>query len=234
MPKTRSCRSSWVVLAGLLYIPARVHAAGDRPWRDKARTPDERAKLAVAAMTLQEKLTIVHGPSTSRNDGSPIPADAVPSAGYIPGIPRLGIPALTETDASLGVTNPRNVRPGDVATALPASLALAATFNPEFAYQSGAIVGSEAHAKGFNVLLGGGMDLTRDPRNGRNFEYLGEDPLLAGVLAAEAVRGTQDQHVISTLKHFALNAHETNRSYVEARIDTSQSRCRRIGCCSTL
>jgi beta-glucosidase len=201
MQKTRSCRSAWLVLATLLCAPALVQAEGSRPWLDEARTPDERAKLAVAAMTLQEKLTIVHGPSTSRNDGSPIPADAVPSAGYIPGIARLGIPALTETDASLGVTNPRNVRPGDVATALPAGLALAATFSPEFAYQSGAIVGAEAHAKGFNVLLGGGMDLTRDPRNGRNFEYLGEDPLLAGTLAAEAVRGTQDQHVISTLKH---------------------------------
>jgi beta-glucosidase len=219
-----SHRLSWLVLAGLLYVPAMAHAAEDRPWLDEARTPDERAKLAVAAMTLAEKLTIVHGPSTSRNDGIPIPADAVPAAGYIPGIARLGIPALTETDASLGVTNPRGVRPGDVATALPASLALAATFNPEFAYQSGAIVGAEAHAKGFNVLLGGGMDLTRDPRNGRNFEYLGEDPLLAGVLAGEAVRGTQDQHVISTLKHFALNAHETNRTKVDARIDRAALR----------
>ncbi len=141
MQTPRSHRLSWLLLAGLLYVPAMAHAAGDRPWLDEARTPDERAKLAVAAMTLQEKLTIVHGPSTSRNDGSPIPADAVPAAGYIPGIPRLGIPALTETDASLGVANPRNVRPGDVATALPAGLALAATFNPEFAYQSGAIVG---------------------------------------------------------------------------------------------
>jgi len=201
-----------------------LHAEAARPWLDKARTPDERAKLAVAAMTLTEKLTLLHGPSTSRSDGSPLPVDAVPSAGYIPGIPRLGIPALTETDASLGVTNPRGVRPGDVATALPAALALAATFSTDFAYQSGAIVGAEAHAKGFNVLLGGGMDLTRDPRNGRNFEYLGEDPLLAGELAAEAVRGTQDQHVISTLKHFALNAHETNRTTLDAKIDRAALR----------
>ncbi|MEA3177101.1 MAG: beta-glucosidase [Gammaproteobacteria bacterium] len=224
-----TCRSfgtalRWRVLAGLLCIPAMLHAEAARPWLDKARTPDERAKLAVAAMTLTEKLTLLHGPSTSRSDGSPLPADAVPSAGYIPGIPRLGIPALTETDASLGVTNPRAVRPGDVATALPAGLALAATFSTDFAYQSGAIVGAEAHAKGFNVLLGGGMDLTRDPRNGRNFEYLGEDPLLAGELAAEAVRGTQDQHVISTLKHFALNAHETNRTTLDAKIDRAALR----------
>jgi beta-glucosidase len=109
--------------------------------------------------------------------------------------------------------------------ALPAGLALAATFSPELAYQSGALVGAEAHAKGFNVLLGGGMDLTRDPRNGRNFEYLGEDPLLAGILAAESVRGTQDQHVISTLEHFALNAHETNRTTLDAKIDRAAEEC---------
>ena len=224
MQEPRSYRTRWLVLVSVLSLPALVHAQTARSWLDKTRSPDERARLAVAAMTLTEKLTLLHGPSTSRPDNGTLPADAVASAGYIPGIPRLGIPPLTETDASLGVTNPRGVRPGDVATALPAGLALAATFNTDLAYQSGAIVGAEAHAKGFNVLLGGGMDLTRDPRNGRNFEYLGEDPLLAGVLAAEAVRGTQDQHVISTLKHFALNAHETNRSTLDARIDRAALR----------
>jgi beta-glucosidase len=213
----------------LLCLPALLCAQPRQPWLDSSRSPDERAPLAVEAMTLAEKLTLVHGPSAvyipgNRKFGTPPPPDAVPAAGFIPGIPRLGIPPLTETDASLGVTNPHGVRPGDVATALPSSLALAATFSPELAYQSGALVGGEAHAKGFNVLLGGGMDLTRDPRNGRNFEYLGEDPLLAGVLAAEAVRGTQDQHVISTLKHFALNAHETNRTTLDAKIDPAALR----------
>jgi beta-glucosidase len=85
-------------------------------------------------------------------------------------------------------------------------------------------VGAEARAKGFNVLLGGGMNLTRDPRNGRNFEYLGEDPLLAGRMAGEEVRGTQSQHVISTVKHFALNANETNRTRLDARIDKASLR----------
>lgn len=223
-----SGRWSRLVLCGLLCVPPMLCAAGerasaDRPWLDKSRSADERARLAVAAMTLPEKLTLLHGLSVVEFEG-PLPSDAVPAAGYIAGIPRLGIPALTETDASLGVANPRGVRAGDVATALPAGLALAATFNPELAYQAGAIVGAEAHAKGFNVLLGGGMNLTRDPRNGRNFEYLGEDPLLAGELAAAAVRGTQDQHVISTLKHFALNAHETNRTTLDAKIDPAALR----------
>jgi beta-glucosidase len=206
-----------------LCLPVLAPAQASRPWLDPSRSPDQRARLAVKAMTLPEKMTLLHGP-TPLGKTPTLPPDAIPAAGYIPGIARLGIPALTETDASLGITNPRGARPGDVATALPASLALAATFNPDLAYRSGSLLGAEAHAKGFNVLLGGGMDLTRDPRCGRNFEYLGEDPLLAGELAAAAVRGTQEQHVISTVKHFALNAHETNRQTLDATIDRAALR----------
>ncbi len=180
-------------------------------------------------MTLDEKLGLLHGPMALpyvAPDGTavPVPPAAIPGAGYIPGVPRLGIPALYETDASLGVANPNGVRPGDVATALPDGLVLASTFDPALAYRAGALVGGEARAKGFNVLLGGGMNLARDPRNGRNFEYLGEDPWLAGVLAAESVRGIQDQRVIATVKHFALNANETNRQFVDARIDRAALR----------
>lgn len=202
--------------------PWTADAAGVRPWQDAGLSPEQRAKLAVAAMTLDEKIGLLHGVIAFKwTRGGEVlepPPGALAAAGYVPGVPRLGIPALYETDASLGVGNPGEVRPGDVATALPSSLALASTFDPELAYAAGAMVGSEARAKGFNVLLGGGVDLTRDPRNGRNFEYLGEDPLLAGILAGEEVRGTQDQRVISTLKHFALNANETNRTTLDARI----------------
>jgi beta-glucosidase len=105
-----------------------------------------------------------------------------------------------------------------VSTALPSGLALAATFNPPLAYAGGAMIGAEARAKGFNVLLGGGVDLARDPRNGRNFEYLGEDPLLAGVMAGQAIAGVQSQGVISTTKHFAVNDQETLRDSLDARI----------------
>jgi beta-glucosidase len=208
-------------------VCARVATGDPQPWLDIKRTADERAALAVKAMSLPEKMSMLHGPGAlvfPDVKHYPLPDEAIHAAGYVPGVPRMGIPALFETDASLGVTNPYNTRPGDVATALPAGLALASSFNPPLSFRSGALVGNEAHAKGFDVLLGGGMDLTRDPRNGRNFEYLGEDPLLAGVMAGEAVRGTQSQHVISTLKHFALNAHETKRSLLDARIDRSALR----------
>ena len=208
---------------------ASSEAQGARPWLDPERSADERAELALAAMTLDEQVSLLHGPMAISVPipglkAVPLPADAIPAAGYVPGVPRLGIPALRETDASLGVTNPLGTRPGDIATALPSGLALGATFDPSLAYQAGSMIGREAHAKGFNVLLGGGMNLTRDPRNGRNFEYLGEDPLLAGAMAGEEIRGTQDQHVISTVKHFALNANETNRQTLDARIDRAALR----------
>ncbi len=85
------------------------------------------------------------------------------------------------------MTNPLLVRGGeDMSTPLPSSLALAATFNPEIAFAGGEMVGAEARAKGINVMLAGGANLARDPRNGRNFEYVGEDPLLAGTMAGRS------------------------------------------------
>ena len=218
-----------VAVASLLasLVSASAGAASAQPWLDASRTPDERARLAVAAMTTEEKLGLLHGPMPINFPGMParsFPAEAIPAAGYVPGVPRLGIPALFETDASLGIANGFDARPGDVATALPSSLALAASFNLQLAQATGTLLGEEAHAKGFNVLLGIGANLARDPRNGRNFEYLGEDPLLAGILAAEQIHAIQGQHVVATLKHFALNAHETNRNTLDAHIDEAAAR----------
>jgi beta-glucosidase len=107
---------------------------------------------------------------------------------------------------------------------LPAGLALGATFNPSLARQGGALVGREARAKGFNVLCGGGMNLVRDPRHGRNFEYLSEDPWLSAVLASESVIGTQSEGVVSMVKHFALNSHETNKFWLDAVIEPAAHR----------
>src|SRR5947209_4083191 len=152
-----------------------------------------------------------------------IPRGVPMSAGYVPGIARLGVPALLMSDAGLGVTNP-GFRPGDTATALPAGLALAASFNPPLARAAGEMIGREAHSRGFNVQLAGAMNLARDPRNGRNFEYLSEDPLLTATIAAESVNGIQDQGVISTVKHFSLNCNETNRHWLNAVIDPGAHR----------
>src|SRR5499427_11011385 len=152
-----------------------------------------------------------------------IPEGTPMSAGYVPGVPRLGIPALLMSDASLGITNP-GYRPGDTATALPAGIALGASFNPELARRSGRMLGREARSRGFNVQLAGGVNLTRDPRNGRNFEYLSEDPLLTAALAAESINGIQGEGVISTIKHYSLNWNETNRHWLDAVIATAAHR----------
>jgi beta-glucosidase len=153
-----------------------------------------------------------------------IPGNVPPSAGYTPGIPRLGVPALRSTDASMGVTNP-GYRPGDKgATAMPASILVGASFNPQLARDGAAMIGREARIRGMNVLLGGGINLVRDVRNGRNYEYYSEDPLVSAALGAAAVEGTQSEGVISTLKHFALNDLETNRNWQNAVIDPAALR----------
>lgn len=184
-----------------------------------------RAAATVRTMTADEKVILTHGimPLGLSKTMPPIPADAIPGAGYIPGIARLGIPALKETDASLGVTYVMGARK-DGATALPSGVAQAASWNPDLLYRGGAMIGSEARAKGFNVLLAGGVNLMRDPRNGRTFEYLAEDPLLSGILVGAAIRGVQSNHIISTIKHLALNGQETGRKYANVRISEAAAR----------
>ena len=177
-----------------------------------------RARGIVATLTLDEKLALVHGLFPPFAKGKS-PNELIPSAGHVDGVPSKGVPLVRETDASLGVANQVEQRKGDVATALPSSLATAASFDPQIAHDGGAMIGSEARAKRFNVMLGGGVNLTRDPWNGRNFEYLGEDPLLAGTMAGAHIAGIQSNHVASTVKHFALNSQETGRMVLDARID---------------
>ncbi|QNM60548.1 Glycosyl hydrolase [Xanthomonas hortorum pv. vitians] len=188
------------------------------PWSDASLPPETRASLVVQAMTEDEKFAWLSGPMAIPIAGSDKPEGALGSAAYYPAVSRLGIPAQQQTDASLGVGNLANVRPGDNATALPSSLLLGATFNPAMARETGAMVGQEARAKGFNVQLAGGANLVREPRGGRNFEYVSEDPLLTGVIAGNSVAGIQSQGVVSTVKHFAVNPQETGRVVVSSDI----------------
>ncbi len=229
MRKSRGLAVGAVLGSVALWVAMPVRGAdpvppAERTWMNPQLTPDERATLLERAMTPAEKRGLINGRVGTAFRGKPLPPGALGSAGFVAGIERLGVPALQETDAGLGIANPGNARPGDRSTAMPATLALAATWSPELAYRSGVVLGDEARRKGFNVVLAGGMNLARDPRNGRNFEYFGEDPLLAGTMAGEAVRGIQSRHVISTLKHFALNAQETGRFVLDARIDEAALR----------
>jgi beta-glucosidase len=206
----------------LALVP--IAQAQERPWSNPSLSAVRRAQLALDQMTEQEKLSLLHGVIAAHWGGKPRPAGSIGSAGYVAGIPRLGIPALQETDAELGVANPGDVRPGDTATAMPSDLALASTWDPALARVQGQTVAAEARAKGFNVLLGGAANLIRDPRGGRNFEYFSEDPLLTGLMAGGMIDGAQSRHVISTTKHFALNAQETDRVVLNARIDPAAMR----------
>jgi beta-glucosidase len=189
--------------------------------------PDVRAREVEAQMSDDERFALVVcviGPSEMwplRDER--IPPDVETTTGYAPGVARLGIPALRMNDAGLGVAN-LGYRPGDAATALPSGQALAASFNPPLARAAGGVIGREARGRGINVQLAGSMNLARDPRNGRNFEYLSEDPLLTATIAAESVNGIQEQGVISTVKHYSLNCNETNRHWLDAVIDPGAHR----------
>jgi beta-glucosidase len=182
-------------------------------------SPDARAAAALAKMTTEEKVSLLHGPMTAFLSRDKRPSGVPVSAGFVAGVPRLGVPMLVETDASLGVSNLNALRPGDVATALPSGLSLAASFDPDLARAGGAMIGAEARAKGMNVMLAGGVNLVRDPRGGRNFEYLGEDPVLAGTLVGSQIQGIQSNHIIATIKHFALNDQETGRNVLSVQLD---------------
>jgi beta-glucosidase len=185
---------------------------------------EARAEQTVAQMTQDEKIQLLHGtmavfiPAAKRAPGMPV------GAGVVAGIERLGIPPQYATDASLGVSNIMDMRKGDVATALPSGLSLAATWNTALLREGGRMIGSEAVAKGFNVMLAGGVNLVRDPRAGRNFEYLGEDPLLGGVLVGAQIEGVQSNGIIATIKHFALNNQEIGRSSASVEMDEAAMR----------
>ena len=193
------------------------------PWMNTSLSSDERADLVIKQMTLDEKLQLLHGSMAFGLPKYPRPPQALGGDGFVPGIARLGIPDLNLIGAGLGVTN-LGKRPNGQATALPASLAETATWDMELAYQFGAVIGKETRDQGFNVSLGGGNDIMREPRNGRNFEYHGEDPLLAGKIIGQELKGIQDQGVIADIKHYAVNCQETDRFGVSSNLDTRSLR----------
>ena len=176
-------------------------------------------------MTEDEKFSWLSAPMALPIPGrSGVPQGALGSAAYYPAISRLGIPAIQQADASLGVGNIGDVRPGDNATALPSSLLLGATFDVQTARETGAMVGRQARAKGFAVQLAGGANLVREATGGRNFEYVSEDPLVTGLLVGASIGGLQSQGVVSTIKHFALNGQETGRVMADSRLSESAMR----------
>ncbi len=193
------------------------------PWMNTQLTPDERASMVVKEMTIDEKISMLHGTGMEGLSlMSPLAVHSNGGAGYVPAIPRLGIPAIQMSDAAYGVRN--SGENGRYSTALPSDIAGAATWDLEGAYSYGALIGRELRAQGFNMSLGGGMNLTREPRNGRTFEYMGEDPVLAGKMVGSVMKGLQAQHVLGDIKHYALNDQESGRNAVNITIDERAAR----------
>ena len=194
-----------------------------RAWMNASLSPDLRAEAVMKQLTLDEKIQLVHGIGWGPlKAGSPVPPDNNGGAGEILGIPRLGIPALQQADSAVGV---RMAAPQSrYATLLPSVLAAASSWDPQAAHLYGEVIGRELRAQGFNQSIGGGVNLARDPRNGRLFEYAGEDPLLAGVTVGHVIRGVQDNQIMGDIKHFAFNDQETGRTIVDARISTKAAR----------
>jgi beta-glucosidase len=191
------------------------------PWMDKSLTPDQRAELVVKEMTLDEKIQLVHGTGVhflpGRTAANLLTARANGGLGFVPGIDRLGLPDLNMNDGSMGPV--LQGFKGRYATAMPSLLALAATWNAGLAKAYGTNVGRESADLGFNVQLGAGVNLAREARNGRNFEYLGEDPILAGTMVAQWIQGVQTQGVVADIKHYAVNSQETGRNIVNSVIE---------------
>lgn len=163
----------------------------------------------ITLMTLEEKLRLIHASSSFTSGG----------------VERLGIPELVFSDGPHGVRHEHGrgwqalEDADDEATYLPVGISLASTWNKDFGYEYGAVLGREAKERGKNVLLGPGVNIIRSPLNGRNFEYLSEDPFLTGAMGVGYVQGLQDQGVAACAKHYTANNQETDRHNIDALID---------------
>ncbi len=206
--------------------PPAVPTAPPTAWLDRTLSPDERADRLVAAMTQDEKLTLVTGYFGVQKEWNQYrsPEARPQSAGFVRGVPRLGFTPQWQSDAGSGVATQGEAPAALERTVLPSGILGASTWNPSLVEQGGAMIGSEARASGFNVMLAGGVNLMREPSNGRNFEYGGEDPLLAGTMVGAIVRGIQSNRIVTTIKHYAFNDQETGRSSVNVVVDEAAAR----------
>ena len=188
------------------------------PWMNPQLSPADRADLVLKQLTLDEKIALLHGNGMAHNANWQMPLTDLTNggAGYVEGVKRLGIPGIVMSDAAYGVRD--SGANGRYSTAMPSSLGAASSWDPASACEFGALIGTELRAQGFNMTLGGGVDLAREPRDGRTFEYGGEDPLLAGTIVGNLMKCEQAQHVIGDIKHYAMNDQETGRNFVNAII----------------
>jgi beta-glucosidase len=230
MPLQRPSQKLCLVLfCSLLLILSLISVASAQSngkslrWMNSGLSADERASMVVKEMTIDEKITMLHGTGmVGLSPMSPLAVHSNGGAGYVVEIPRLEIPAIQMSDSAYGVR--MSGENGRYSTALPSCVAGAASWDLQGGFEYGALIGRELRAQGYNMSLGGGVNLTREPRNGRTFEYMGEDPVLAGKMVASVIRGIQGQHVLGDIKHYALNDQESGRNAVNITIDKRAAR----------
>jgi beta-glucosidase len=229
MKSSGAWSASTILVLSVVWVSA-LHAqeppkaaAQHRLWDDRSLSADRRADLVQKEMSLDEKIQLVHGIGWGAlRPGEPIPAADNWGAGFIPGIDRLGIPPINQQDSAVGVR--LSAMMGRYSTLLPSTLGAAASWDVKAARTYGDVIGRELRAQGFNMSIGGGVDITREPRNGRNFEYAGEDPLLAGTTVGNLMQGVQAEHVMGDVKHYAFNDQETGRNIYSAVISRRAAR----------
>jgi beta-glucosidase len=203
---------------GMVFAACAPAQTADRPWMNAKLSPEQRADLVLKQMTLDEKLALLHGNGMAHAANWQMPLTKLTNggAGYVEGVERLGIPPLVVSDAAYGVRD--SGANGRYSTAMPSNMGAASSWDVDSECHYGEVIGRELREQGFDMTLGGGMDLNRDPRNGRTFEYAGEDPLLAGTLTGNMMKCEQAQHVVGDIKHYVMNDQETGRNIVDAII----------------
>ncbi len=209
MKKTQLKRTWSLCLLALTATALRMLGAQEPAYLDATKSIDERVADLLLRLTVEEKVGMVHAKSTFA----------------VEGVPRLGIPELWMDDGPMGVREEvgegfRNLNRGDdFATAMPATIGLAATFNTDLATAYGTVVGQEANQRHKNIMLGPSLNIQRTPLCGRNFEYMGEDPFLTSRIAVHYIQGEQSQGVASCAKHFAANNQEYQRGSINVEMD---------------
>ncbi|TRW24375.1 hypothetical protein FMM05_11120 [Flavobacterium zepuense] len=182
------------LIIAALVVTAMAHA---QAYKDAKAPVEDRVKSLLDAMTLDEKIDYIGGYKDF----------------YIREISRLGLPQIKMTDGPVGTRNYGNT------TAYPATVLAAASWDRNLAFKLGEALGVDARERGVHILLAPGVNIYRAPMNGRNFEYLGEDPYLSGEMAVGYIKGVQSQKVVATVKHFAANNQEWDRNHVSSDID---------------
>ena len=186
---------------------ARAQTSSHPPWMNKSLSAESRADLLIRAMTLKDKVALVHGVSRKAHPFKGY-------VGYVPANPRLHIPALKLADGRAGVGNKATG-----VTLLPAPIAAASSWDPSLLETFGQVIGKEQWGKGTNVELGPTIDVVRVPEWGRTFETYGEDPYLNGQMAAAEIKGIQSQGPIANANMYLTMQQETDRFHIDSVVD---------------